>query len=211
MRPRAPAVAAILCGVGWAVGIPLVASEASADPVGLRYDDWNRVLLAPLLLLVIALAGLREVQLDRLSRWGRRGALAALGGAALMVLGNVVEFWLVVLSDREVFAIADPRGLDPWMGSTVGWIAFLLGSLLLLFGGVLLGIGTGRAGVLSSWVGFLVGLTSPVLLFAFVLWTVSVPAAAVPAAVLGLAWVAVGVELYRYSLGTSTGGAASST
>jgi hypothetical protein len=197
--------------VGWAVGLPLVATEASAEPVGLRYDDWNRVLLVPLVLLAVAVLGLREVQLGRLSRWARRGAVLALAGAVLMAVGNVIEFWLVLLSDAEVLAIADPRDLDVWIGSTVGWLLFLLGALVLLAGGVLLGIGTGRAGVLPSWLGFVVGLTSPLLLVAFTVWAISVAVTLVPALLLGAAWIVVGVELYRYSGGTSTGGAASST
>lgn len=213
MTARTGGLAAIAAGVGWAVALPLVASEASADPVGWRYDDWNRVLTAPLLLLVVALVGLRAAQAGRLSRWGRRGAWLALTGAVLMAIGNVVEFWLVLGSGREVFAIADPRGLDVWAGSTVGWLAFLVGALVLLAGGVFLGIGTGRAGVLPGWIGFLLGLTAPLLLFAFVVWSASAAATAVPAVALGLAWIAIGIALLRYrnSAGTSTGGAASST
>jgi hypothetical protein len=130
-----------------------------------------------------------------------------------MLVGNVVEFWLVLASDAEVFAIAEPRGLDEWIGSTVGWLAFLLGSLVLLVGTVLLGIGTGRAGVLPAWTGFLLGLTAPLLLIAFVVWQASVAATVVPALLLGGAWAAIGAVLLRYrnSGGTSTGGAASST
>lgn len=213
MPPRLGGAAAIGCGIGFAVGLPLVAAAASADPVDWRYDDFNRVLTLPLVLLVVALAGLRAAQVERLSRWARRGAVLALGGSVAMLLGSVVEFWLVLLSDAEVFAIADPRGLESWAGSTVGWLAFLAGSLVLLFGGVLLGVGTGRAGVLPGWAGFLVGLTSPLLLISLVVWQVSVAATILPAAALGLAWVAIGSALLRYrnSDGTSTGGAASST
>lgn len=213
---RTGGIAAIASGVAWAVVLPLVAGEASGDPVGLRYDDWNRLLTLPLLLLVLALGGLYAAHAGRLSRWGRRGARLAVGAAALLVIGNVIEFWLVLLSNSEVFAIAEPRGLDEWTGSTVGWIVFLVGSLLLLAGGVLLGIAIGRAGVLPSGVGFVVGLTSPLLLVSLVVWSASVAATIVPAAVLGLSWVAIGVTLLRYrssrySSGTSTGGAASST
>jgi hypothetical protein len=213
VSPRLGGAAAIGCGIGFAVGLPLVAVAASADPVGWRYDDFNRVLTAPLVLLVVALAGLRAVQAERLSRWGRRGASLALGGAVAMLVGNVVEFWLVLASEAEVFAIADPRGLESWVGSTVGWLAFLAGSLVLLFGGVLLGVGTGRASLLPGWTGFFVGLTAPLLLISFVVWQVSVAATVPPAVALGLAWVAIGGALLRYrnSGGTSTAGAASST
>lgn len=213
MPVRWGGIAAILCGVGWAVGLPLVATAASADPVGWRYDDFNRVLTAPLLLVLLALAGVRAAQAERLTAWGRRGAWLALAGAAAMLVGNVVEFWLVLASDTEVFAIADPRGLDVWVGSTVGWLLFLLGALVLLAGGVLLGIGTGRAGVLPGWIGFLLGLTAPLLLISFAVWAASVAATVPPAVALGLSWVAIGAVLLRYrnSGGTSTGGAASNT
>jgi hypothetical protein len=195
-------VAAILAGLGWAVALPLVATAASADPVGWRYDDYNRVLTAPLLLAVLALAGVRAAQVEHLSKWGRRGAWLALAGAGTMVVGNVVEFWLVLASDAEVYAIAHPRDLDEWVGSTVGWILFLLGSLVLLAGTVLLGIATGRAGVLPGWLGFLLGMTAPLLLISFVLWAASVVATIPPSAILGLGWVAIGVALLRTRSGT---------
>jgi hypothetical protein len=210
---RSAGIAAIASGVLWAVALPLVATAASADPVGWRYDDFNRLLTAPLLLLVVALAGLRAAQIGRLAKWGSRGAWLALAAAVLLVVGNVVEFWLVLASDAEVFAIAEPRGLDQWVGSTVGWLTFLLGALLLLAGGVLFGVATGRAGVFPNWVGFLIGMTAPLLLIAFTLWAVSPVATVPPALMLGAAWVTVGAVLlrYRYSSGTSTGRAASST
>jgi hypothetical protein len=190
-------LAAIGSGIAWAVVLPLVATAASADPVGWRYDDWNRLLTLPLLLLLVSLVGIHRVAAERISAWGRRGGALALVGVGLMLVGNIVEFWLVLLTDADVFAIADPRGLDEWAGSTVGWLVFLLGSLLLLAGGVLLGVGTSRAGVFPSWAGFALGLTSPVLLIAFVLWSASVAATVAPALLLGGIWIALGAVLLR--------------
>jgi hypothetical protein len=188
-------IAAIAGGLAWAVALPLVATAASTDPVGWLYDDWNRLLTLPIVLLLVALVALQRVGAGRLSKWGRRGAWIAVAGAALLLVGNVVEFWLVLLSDAEVYAIAEPRGLDEWAGSTVGWLAFLLGSLVLLAGGVLLGVGTARAGVLPSSAGFALGLTAPLLLVSFVVWASSVAATLPFALALGAVWVAVGAAL----------------
>jgi hypothetical protein len=187
--------AAIASGAVWSVALPLAASAASRDPVGWRYDDWNRLLTPAIALLVVALVALRRLGRERLTPWGRRGALIALAGAALLLLGNVVEFWLVLLSDAEVSAIAEPRDLDEWVGSTVGWLTFLVGSLLLLAGGILLGVGSARAGVLPAWSALGLGLTAPLLLASFSAWAVSVVATVPFALALGAAVFALGAGL----------------
>lgn len=189
-------LAAIVSGVLFAFGLPLVATQATDDPVGLRYDDFNRWLTLPLALLVAALVAVRGAQSERLGPRGRLGATLAIVGAGAMLLGNLVEFWLVFFTDDYVAAIADERReLDEWVGSTVGWLLFLAGAFLLLVGGILLGVETWRAHALPVWVGAVVASTAPLLLAAFVAWSISVEATIVLALVLGIAWVAVGLRL----------------
>ena len=188
-------LAAIVGGVLWAFGLPLVATQATDDPVGPRYDDFNRWLTLPLGLLVAALAAVRGVQLDRLGPRGRLGATLALVGAGAMLLGNLVEFWLVFFTDDYVSALTDRPGRDEWVGSVVGGLLFLAGAFLLLLGGILLGIETWRAETLPVWVGVVVAATAPLLLAAFVAWSLSVQATIAVAVVLALGWIAVGLRL----------------
>jgi hypothetical protein len=189
-------LAAIVGGVFFALALPLVATQATDDPVGLRYDDFNRWLTLPLALLVVALAAVRSVQGARLEGPWRWGAWIALGGAALAVVGNVAEFWLVFFTDEYVSAIREDRPeLDEWAGSTIGWFTVLAGLVLLFAGGLLFGAATWRAGVLPAWVGVAVAATSPLLFLAFILWARSVPATIAVALVLGLTWIAVGLRL----------------
>jgi hypothetical protein len=188
-------VAAIVAGIAWGVSMPLVATAAMEEPVGLGYDDYNRLLALPLTLLLVVLAGLRALQLPELSAWGRRGALLALVGAALLVLGNLIEFWAVLLSDDAVFAIAEDRGLDEWAGSAVGWTVFLVGGALVFVGGCVFGAASADAGILPRWAALVVALTAPLMLAAFVASSSSLRLTAALAALLGLGWVAVGTLL----------------
>src|SRR5918998_3612330 len=137
-------LAAMIAGISFGFALPLVATAASDDPVGVGYDDYNRLLTLPLVLLLLALAGLRSLQMPELSPWERQGALLALAGAALLVVGNAIEFWAVLLSDDAVFALAEDHGLDEWAGSTIGWLVFLAGGLLLIVGGIVFGTATAR-------------------------------------------------------------------
>jgi hypothetical protein len=188
-------VATIVAGIAWTVSVPLVATAATEEPVGLGYDDYNRLLTLPLALLIVALAGLRALQLPELSAWGRRGAVLGLVGAGLLLLGNVIEFWAVLLTDDAVFAIAEDRGLDEWAGSTVGWLTFLVGAALLFVGGSLFGASTASAGILPRWAGLVIALTTPLMLAAFVAWSSSLRLTAVLAGLLGLGWIALGALL----------------
>jgi hypothetical protein len=189
-------LAAIVGGVFFALALPLVATQATADPVGLRYDDFNRWLTLPLALLTVALAAVRGVQGARLEGAWRWGAWIALGGAALVVLGNVVEFWLVFFTDEYVAAIGEDRPeVDEWVGSTIGRLTVLAGAAVLLVGGLVFGAATWRAPTLPPWTGVVVAATSPLLVLAFLVWSRSVEATIAVALVLGLAWIAVGLRL----------------
>jgi hypothetical protein len=185
-------LAAITAGSAFGFVLPLVATAATDDPVGVGYDDYNRLLTLPLVLLLVALAGLRSLQVPELSPWERWGALLAFVGAALLVVGNAIEFWAVLFSDDAVFALAEDRGLDEWAGSTIGWLTFLAGGLLLFVGGIVFGAATARARILPRWAGVVIALTAPLLLAAVIAWTESVPITAGLAIALAGGWVALG-------------------
>ncbi len=189
-------LAAIVGGVFFALALPLVATQATDDPVGLRYDDFNRWLTLPLVLLLAALAAVRGVQGERLQGFGRWGATIALVGAALVLLGNVVEFWLVFFTDDYVTAIGEDRpDVDEWVGSTIGRLTVLAGAAVLLVGGLVFGAATWRAPTLPPWTGVVVAATSPLLVLAFLAWSRSVEGTIAVGLVLGLAWIAVGLRL----------------
>jgi len=198
---RVGGLAAILAGIFWGFTLPLIATQATDDPVGLRYDDFNRWLTLPLALLLVTLVALHVLLRGRLPRSGRLGTALAAGGAALMLLGNLVEFWAVMRTDDYVAAIAEERNVEEWAGSTVGWIGFLAGVLLLLVGGILVALAARRARALPSWVAVVLAATAPVLLLAFVLLGASVEATIVAAAALGLAWTALGLWMRARATG----------
>lgn len=188
-------LAALLAGVFWGFTLPLVATQATEDPVGLRYDDFNRWLTLPLALLVVTVLCVRALVAGRLPRGGRVGATLALAGSALMLLGNMIEFWVVFLTEDYVSAIAERRNVDEWAGSIGGWLLFLVGVVLLLVGGALVAFAAWRARALPAWAGLVLAGTAPALLVAFSLWAATVEGTIVVAAALGLAWIAFGLWL----------------
>jgi hypothetical protein len=64
---------------------------------------------------------------------GKNGAglVVAAAGAGLLPAGNLIEFYGVLLQDRPNSYGAYGLGQEPWIGSDVGWITFLLGALIL--------------------------------------------------------------------------------
>lgn len=192
---RLGGLAAILAGVFWAFTLPLIATQATLDPTGLRYDDFNRWRTLSLLLVVATLVLLRALTGTRLPRAGRLGWTVALAGASLMVLGNLVEFWLIFLTDDFVTPIAEDRNVDEWVGSTIGWLIFLAGLALLLAGSIPFSAAASRAGALPLWAGFALVTTAPLLLAAIVMWSRTVLGTTVVGVILALAWIALGLAL----------------
>lgn len=124
----------LLGGLGWFGLVPAAAIERQQL---LSYDAYNRFLALPLLLFTVALSlapGVLSIQ-RRLCRVGLRlGAV----GAGLLCIGNVIEFYLVLLQDGLNAQAAHEAGVgEHWIGSDIGWIIFGGGWLLLTIGGLL--------------------------------------------------------------------------
>jgi hypothetical protein len=118
---------AIATGAAWTIGVTLVAIQAVSDPVGMGYDAANRFLTLPLLLLVTFAALLRTSPPG--GSW--RGVLVLVGGSVLMLAGNVLKFWAVLLSDSHTEKTAVRLGESAvFWGSLVGWFIFLPGLLI---------------------------------------------------------------------------------
>ncbi len=140
--------AALLGGVAWLLLVP--AAELTRREL-LSYDGYNRFLALPLLLFSIALSfaagalGLRE-------RLGRVGFTMAASGAGLLLIGNVVEFYGVLLQDRlNAYAASRVGEEDHWIGSDLGWMIFGLGMFVLLAGGLIAAMGLWRSRTQPRW------------------------------------------------------------
>lgn len=188
--PRIAGGAAVLGGACWLALVP--AAELQRRGV-IGYDGYNRLLVIPLLLFAVALSQARRLHgADR--RGVRVGLTLAAVGATTMAVGNVVEFYGVLLQgDLNAYAAAQAGVDEHWIGSDVGWILFGIGMLVLLIGGLVTAIGLRRSrpGWLRVFTGSLgVGVLAGNLLGlapAFV----SVPALGVYAA----GWMAFGRHL----------------
>ncbi len=127
--------AALLGGLGWLLLAP--AAELVRRNL-LSYDGYNRLLAVPLVLFTVALA-----LASRRSVWGRdrglrAGLLVAAVGSGLLLLGNLIEFYGVLLQDDLNAQAAHQAGrAEHWIGSDIGWIIFGVGMLVLLVGGLI--------------------------------------------------------------------------
>ncbi len=133
--------AALLGGAAWLVLIP-AAELHRRDLLG--YDGYNRLLVVPLLLFAVALQQASRTDLAA-TRLARLGFTTAAAGAAVLAVGNVVEFYGVLLQDAPNARAASQAGVDGhWVGSDIGWIVFGIGLLVLLVGGVVIALGLRR-------------------------------------------------------------------
>lgn len=189
----------LAAGVGWIVAVALIGTQADTDPVGPAYDAVNRAFTAALALLLAFAVSLRGALAAAGGR-GVAGANTLVGAAAVMLLGNLLEFWGVFLSDLSTEKTATRLGEpDAYWGSTVGWFVFLLGTVLLLVAAVLLARAAGMPRGLLGVVLAAAGIASTAL------WAVSALAAAVAGTGFAL-WL-----LLLASLPTATATAATAT
>lgn len=196
-------LAAMVAGMLWFVVRALVLWS----PPPLTYDDYNRLFSVPLLLFFGGLVGLHAQQSAR-GPLARLGKLLAFLGCTLLLTGNIVEFWLVLLQAKPNVAAADERGeLDVWIGSEIGWITFLVGLFLLCIGLVLWGIAAVRTKsfLRSRFIPLLIGTHG---LLAFVMAPLILPAADVLLVLFGLGWIWLGYALWSHSSSMPTGAGA---
>lgn len=184
--------AALLGGLAWLVLIP--AAELQRRGV-ITYDAYNRLLVVPLVCFAAALSHAAWA-----ARYGRRaerlGFAVAATGAAVLSIGNIVEFYGVLLQDGLNAFAASEAGVDKhWIGSDVGWIVFIIGMLVLLLGGLIAALGLRDAR--PRWLAAFAATLGPGVLagnlFGLAPAFLSVPALAA----YGAAWIAYGRFLAR--------------
>ena len=178
-------LATMLGGVLWIALRPLVASAWGTPVFGLSYEDYNRLMVAPLLLLlagVLAFRGSLPAEVGRAARWGL--ALLALG-VATSLAGVVIEFWWAggLRGDRA--------------GSLLGWAAYGLGLLVQAVGLTLFGVGALRAACLPTWL----AIVAPAMAALHLLWLPSLHLglarwSVADQVLVGLGWVALGYALW---------------
>ena len=129
-------------------------------------------------------------------RLARTGTVAAFAGCALLIAGNVAEFWLVLAQSKPSANAAYQSGAEEvWIGSEIGWMLFLLGFLILSIGLVLFGVAAIRANELPRWraLPLMVGAAG---LTAFLLGPFVVAAADLLLTLIGIGWILLGYVLW---------------
>lgn len=161
---RTLSVLAIGTGALWTVGVTLVATQAASDPVGSGYDAANRTLTLALVLLV----GYAALLWTSPPGGSRKGPVVLLVGSLLLLAGNVLEFWMVLLSDLHTEKTAARlEETEAFWGSLAGWMLFLLGILVTVVAAAMLGRAVGGLR------GAILVVLAIVGLFATALWAVS--------------------------------------
>lgn len=180
---------AALAGVAWIGGILLVATQADSDPVGSRYDAYNRVLTIALALLLASALAIQGRVRETGAAGG--GALTALvSGLALMLAGNALEFWGALAAGEEASATAERLGLEEeFWGSFPGFVAFLAGGLLVLVSLIAYAVRIGAWGGISRLRRTAVGAGGVLLVASTALWAISPAVALVPAVLFAFAWL----------------------
>lgn len=147
-RSASVATLALVAGIGWLLLIP--AAELERRDV-LSYDGYNRLLALPLLLFAVTLLCVPHVLPGEAKR-AQLGFRIAAVGAAVLFVGNVVEFYGVLLqSELNAMAAHEVGDASHWIGSDIGWLIFGVGMLTLLIGGVTGAIGVGGWGTRPRW------------------------------------------------------------
>ena len=154
---RRLSVLAVATGALWTVGVTLVATQAGSDPVGAGYDAANRFLTLSLVLLVGFAALLRSSP----PGGSTKGPMALVAGSVLLLAGNVLEFWAVLLTDLHTEKTAERLGeTDAFWGSPAGWLLFVLGMLVTIAAAAMMGRAIGGLRGAGLFVLAVVGLAA---------------------------------------------------
>lgn len=179
---------ALLGGIGYAIAITLVATQADTDPVGPHYDAFNRFLGIVLVVIAASAFSLR-VRIARRGLVGFRAATALAVGFAGAALGSLIEFWGALIAGQPAAATAERTGANAFVGADLGFAVFAISSVVALGSALALARaahrwpGTTRTAVVA------IGSIGLLNLAATSLWAVSPVAAVVPGVLFAFAWL----------------------
>jgi hypothetical protein len=141
-------ICAILGGALWGVVKYLINHE----PYPYSYDDYNRMLTVPLLLMLIGFIGVHIILLKKISKAVAVASIVTVIGLALLLIGNIAEFWLVLLQSKPNAYDAFKSGSsDVWIGSHVGWATFCIGMLTTAITSLIIGIILIKRKIANYW------------------------------------------------------------
>ena len=125
----------------WVAAWVLIAQtqDGSVAVLGLSERGWRRSLDPSTLMLMTGLLGFHAANRQRYGRLGLAAFAIAEFGFALVLIGNVIEFWIGGLLYAEV-----PGGFVPT--DHIGWAVFLVGLLVVFAGLTLMGVAFWRGG-----------------------------------------------------------------
>jgi glucan phosphoethanolaminetransferase (alkaline phosphatase superfamily) len=149
------ALASTAGGIAWVLLGPAAVLKQNNT---LGYDAYNRLLALPLLLFLVGFVAAGWLLRPRTGP-GRAGFVAVALGLVLLLVGNVVEFWGVLLQSKPNAQTAHETGAAAhWIGSDIGWILFLFGMLATIVGGVILALSHRRTPTFPTWARSFLGL-----------------------------------------------------
>jgi hypothetical protein len=178
--PRLSARAAAAAIVGGLTSIPIrigISVTFSRPLLDLTYVEWNRLMVVPLALLLVAMVGIVGLAASPVARVG---AWAAVTGLVGMLAGVVIEFWIFggLIGDRE--------------GAIVGWMTYLLAGVLVhVIGMFIFGVASVRAGrpALVGWL----ALAIAVLHLLWIPASFSDAVLVADQALIGVGWIGIGL------------------
>ena len=149
------AITCILGGITWVLLGPAAVLERNNI---LSYDSYNRLLTLPLLLFLVGFLAAERLLRPR-TRLGTVGFVVAALGLGLLLAGNALEFWGVLLQAKPNAQLAHETGAgEHWIGSDIGWMIFGLGMLALIVGGSVLALSLRRMRMFPNWMTLFLGV-----------------------------------------------------
>jgi hypothetical protein len=126
-----------MAGLLWAVFKYLV----NHTPSPFSYDDYNRFLTFPLVLMLICSFGIYQLLFKQRGGIIRVSGILLVISFTLLLLGNMIEFWVVLLQNKpNAYSAFRSGSNEVWIGSHLGWTTFIIGSGLYVITSFLLGV-----------------------------------------------------------------------
>ena len=177
-------MAAIVGGVLWMALRPFISNTWGRPMLGFTYEDYNRLMAVPLMLLLFGAWGVTIRYWQDVGKVGHLGNLLVVLGLLGALAGVLIEFWWAggLSGNRE--------------GAMWGWLIYLLGLAGVTIGLVLFGASAMLNKALPGW-----SRPIPLLMASLlVLWILSSIVGLedlgnAGKALLGLGWVLLGVAL----------------